>query len=110
MQGLGCISPMSTYGLICTGRGGDRTITPLLEVSPSGGVLLAIFALYWITRILNNLVKQPLSFAALLVTIFPSREKAIQGIFHQQPEPQHDDSTELKKPSAAPPKEPRKLS
>lgn len=106
MQGLGCISPVSTYGLICTGRGGDRTITPLLEVSPSGGVLIALFALYGLTRILTNLVNQPLSLAALLVAIFPSREKGIQGIFHRQREPQHDDSTELKKPSAAPPKEP----
>lgn len=97
---------MSAYGLVCTGRGGDRTITPLLEVSPSGGILIAIFALYGLTRILNSLVKQPLSLAALIVAIFPSREKAIQGIFHQQPELPPHDSTDPKKPSAAPPKEP----
>lgn len=110
MQGLGCIDLMSTYRLICTAGGGDQAIIPPLEdfLSSdvlSGGVLIAILAIWGASRILTSLVKQPLSLAALLVAIFPSREKGIQGLFHHRSEPSAHESKDISKPSAAPPKE-----
>lgn len=96
---------MSTHGLIRMGGGGDHIITPLLEVSSSFGETLALLGLFGLIMILLSLVKRTASLALILVAILPSREQAIHRLFRRTEEPDHLDSVELKKPSAAPPKE-----
>jgi len=74
---------MSTYGLTCTGRGGDHTITHLLEVSSSFTEALVLLGLVGLITILISLIKQTASFALLLIVLFPSREASVRKLFRQ---------------------------
>lgn len=101
---------MSTHGLICMGGGGDHIITPLLEVSSSFGETLILLGLIGLIMIVLSIASRTASLALILVAILPRRADDIRRLFHHSEHPQPSSSADIKKPSAAPPKEPRKSS